>query len=125
MAYKTQDLFNTATEQIKLNRLIFIEDIIAYLPCSKPTFYEHFPNESDLYKKLVELLDKNKVELKVSMRSKWYKSNSPALQLGLMKLLGTPEELRKLSMTHQAVEKFETPIFNGLDLDVTEDNSTD
>jgi len=124
MAYKTQDLFNTATEQIKLNRLIFIEDIIAYLPCSKPTFYEHFPNESDLYKKLVELLDKNKVELKVSMRSKWYKSNSPALQLGLMKLLGTPEELRKLSMTHQAVEKFETPIFNGLDLDVTEDNST-
>ncbi len=125
MAYKTQDLFNTAQEQIKLNRLIFIEDIIAYLPCSKPTFYEHFPNESDLYKKLVELLDKNKVELKVSMRSKWYKSNSPALQLGLMKLLGTPEELRKLSMTHQAVEKFETPIFNGLDLDVTEDNSTD
>ena len=124
MAYKTQDLFNTATEQIKLNRLIFIEDIIAYLPCSKPTFYEHFPNESDLYKKLVELLDKNKVELKVSMRSKWYKSNSPALQLGLMKLLGTPEELRKLSMTHQAVEKFETPIFNGLDLDVTEDNGT-
>lgn len=124
MAYKTQDLFNTAQEQIKLNRLIFIEDIIAYLPCSKPTFYEHFPNESDLYKKLVELLDKNKVELKVSMRSKWYKSNSPALQLGLMKLLGTPEELRKLSMTHQAVEKFETPIFNGLDLDVTEDNGT-
>ena len=124
MAYKTQDLFNTAQEQIKLNRLIFIEDIIAYLPCSKPTFYEHFPNESDLYKKLVELLDKNKVELKVSMRSKWYKSNSPALQLGLMKLLGTPEELRKLSMTHQAVEKFEPPIFNGLDLDVTEDNST-
>jgi hypothetical protein len=34
------------------------------------------------------------------MRSKWYKSNAPALQMALMKLIATPEELRKLSMNH-------------------------
>jgi hypothetical protein len=34
------------------------------------------------------------------MRSKWYKSNAPALQMALMKLIATPEELRKLSMQY-------------------------
>ena len=52
MAYKTEDLERLAVDAIQKNRLIFIEDIVAYLPCSKSTFYEHFPNESDLYKKL-------------------------------------------------------------------------
>ena len=100
MAYKTEELFNTAIEQIKKNRLIFIEDIIAFLPCRKSTFYEHFPNDSDYYKRMFEDLEKNRTELKVSMRSKWYKSNSPALQMALMKLIGNQEELRRLSMQH-------------------------
>ena len=60
------------------------------------------------------------------MRSKWYKSNSPALQIGLMKLLSTDKELRKLSMQsiEQKLDITEKPIFNGIDLDVPEDNST-
>jgi hypothetical protein len=101
MAYKTEDLLQKAMEAIDKNKLFFIEDIIAYLPCHKSTFYEHFPNESDNYKKMLEALEKNRIELKVSMRSKWYKSNAPALQMALMKLIATPEELRKLSMNTQ------------------------
>ena len=100
MAYKTEDLFNTAIEQIKKNKLFFIEDIIAFLPCRKSTFYEHFPNDSDYYKRMFEELETNRVELKVSMRSKWYKSNAPALQMALMKLIASPEELKKLSMQY-------------------------
>jgi hypothetical protein len=100
MAYKTEDLLQKAMEAIEKNKLFFIEDIIAYLPCHKSTFYEHFPNESDNYKKMLEALEKNRTELKVSMRSKWYKSNAPALQMALMKLIATPDELRKLSMNH-------------------------
>ena len=98
MAYKTEDLFNTAIEQIKKHKLFFIEDIIAFLPCRKSTFYEHFPNDSDYYKRMFEELEQNRTELKVSMRSKWYKSNAPALQMALMKLIANPEELKKLSM---------------------------
>ena len=100
MAYKTEDLFNTAMEQINKNKLFFIEDIIAYLPCRKSTFYEHFPNDSDNYKRMFEALEINRTELKVSMRSKWYKSNAPALQMALMKLIATPDELKKLSMQY-------------------------
>jgi hypothetical protein len=49
------------------------------------------------------LLEKNRTELKVSMRSKWYKSNAPALQMALMKLIATPEELKKLAMNYNEV----------------------
>lgn len=125
MAYKTEDLFNTAIEKIKKNKLFFIEDIIAFLPCRKSTFYEHFPNDSDYYKKMFEELERNRTELKVSMRSKWYTSNAPALQMALMKLIASPEELRRLSMTHQTTEQYEKPIFNGLDLDVKENNGAE
>ena len=98
MAYKTEDLLQKAMEAIDKNKLFFIEDIIAYLPCGKTAFYEHFPNETNNYKRMLEALEKNRTELKVSMRSKWYKSNAPALQMALMKLIASPEELRKLSM---------------------------
>ena len=49
---------------------------------------------------MFEELERNRTELKVSMRSKWYTSNAPALQMALMKLIATPEELRKLSMQY-------------------------
>lgn len=123
MAYKTEDLFNTAIEQIKKHKLFFIEDIIAFLPCSKPTFYEHFPNDSNYYKRMFEELEKNRVELKVSMRSKWYKSNAPALQMALMKLIANEEELKKLSMNYQNIDHttngkdISTPVFGTNPLD--------
>ena len=98
MAYNTEELFNKGMEAIEKHKLFFIEDIIAFLPCRKSTFYEHFSNETDYYKRMFEALEKNRTTLKVSMRSKWYTSNAPALQMALMKLIATPEELKKLSM---------------------------
>jgi hypothetical protein len=71
------------------------------------------------------LLETNRTTLKVSMRSKWYTSNAPALQMALMKLIASPEELRKLSMNHQVTEEVEKPIFKELDLDVTDNNGTE
>lgn len=118
MAYDKKKIFEQAKEMIVKHKLFFIEDIVSFLPISKPTFYDYFPVESNEVNELKELLETNRVELKVSMRSKWYKSNAPALQMALMKLIATPEELRKLSMTHTAVEEVEKPIFKQLDLDV-------
>lgn len=98
MAYDKKKIFEQAKEVIVKHKLFFVEDIVAFLPISKPTFYDFFPIESDEINDLKELLNQNRTELKVSMRSKWYKSNAPALQMALMKLIATPEELRKLSM---------------------------
>jgi hypothetical protein len=125
MAYDRKKIFEQAKEVTVKNKLFFIEDIVAFLPCDKTTFYRFFEPESNEYNELKGLLETNRTTLKVSMRSKWYTSNAPALQMALMKLIASPEELRKLSMNHQVTEEVEKPIFKQLDLDVTEDNSTD
>ena len=100
MAYDRKKIFEQAKEVIVKNKLFFIEDIVAFLPCAKQTFYDFFPVDSDELDELKELLNQNRTELKVSMRSKWYKSNAPALQMALMKLIATPDELKKLSMQY-------------------------
>jgi len=115
MAYDKTKIFEQAKEAIIKHKLFFIDDIIAFLPIAKSTFYEWKLEQSD---ELKDLLNKNRTELKVSMRSKWYTSNAPALQMALMKLIASPEELRKLSMTHTAIEEVEKPIFKNIDLDV-------
>ena len=125
MAYDRVKIFEQAKEVIVKHKLFFIEDIVSFLPCAKPTFYDMFPPDSNELNELKELLEQNRVTLKVSMRSKWYTSNAPALQMALMKLIASPEELRRLSMTHQTTEQYEKPIFNGLDLDVKENNGAE
>ena len=100
MAYDRTKIFEQAKEMIVKHKLFFIEDIVAFLPISKPTFYEYFPVDSNEVNELKGLLETNRIELKVSLRSKWYKSNAPALQMALMKLIATPEELKKLSMQY-------------------------
>lgn len=47
MAYDRQKIFEQAKEAIKKNNLFFIEDIIAFLPIQKSTFYEYFKLDSD------------------------------------------------------------------------------
>jgi len=110
MAYDKQKIFEQAKEMIVKHKLFFIEDIVAFLPCDKTTFYRFFEPESNEYNELKGLLETNRIELKVSMRSKWYKSNAPALQMALMKLIATPDELKKLSMQYVESENKNTNV---------------
>ncbi len=96
MAYDRDKIYKQAQELIKKKNLIFVEDIIALLPISKQTFYDYFPTDSDKLDNIKQMLELNKVGMKVSMRSKWYKSDAPALQISLMKLICTEEERKKL-----------------------------
>ena len=100
MAYDRKKIFEQAKEVIVKHKLFFIDDIVAFLPIAKSTFYEWKLEQSE---ELKELLEQNRVELKVSMRSKWYKSNSPALQMALMKLIANKDELKRLSMQYSDV----------------------
>ena len=125
MQYDKKKIFNQAKEVIVKHKLFFIEDIVSFLPISKPTFYDYFKVGSNEFNALKELLEQNRVELKVSMRSKWYKSNAPALQMALMKLIATDDELRRLSMNVQSVEgKINVPLLTNDPLNDEGDNST-
>lgn len=122
MAYDKQKIYEQAKEVIVKHKLFFIEDIVAFLPCQKSTFYDLIPVSSNEMNELKELLNLNRTELKISMRSKWYKSNAPALQMALMKLIASPEELKRLSMTYTDNE---TKMSGGLNINVVNKEDID
>ena len=123
MAYDRIKIFEQAKEVTVKHKLFFIEDIVAFLPCSKNYFYDHFPPDSNEYDELKGLLETNRTTLKVSMRSKWYTSNAPALQMALMKLIATPEELKKLSMQYNDVTTDGKPIQpNNIQVEIVKNN---
>jgi hypothetical protein len=101
MAYDKNKIFQQAKEMIVKHNLFFVEDIVAFLPISKPTFYDYFKPDSNDFNELRELLEVNRTTIKVSLRKKWYDSDNATLQMGLMKLIASPEEHRRLSQTHQ------------------------
>lgn len=98
MAYNTDKLKKDAIKAIKEHDLYFISDVVACLPCSKQTFYDHCLDESDDIKKLLEA---NRIKAKIEMRKKWLQSDNATMQMGLMKLLSEDEELRKLAMEYR------------------------
>ena len=93
MAYDTENLKKQSLEAIEEHSLYFISDVIACLPCSKQTFYDHGLDKIDDIKKA---LDKNKIVAKIELRKKWLKSDNATMQMGIMKLLSEDEELKKL-----------------------------
>jgi hypothetical protein len=107
MPYKTEELERQALEAIEKYKLFFIEDVIVYVPCCSKTFYTHKLQELQTIK---DALTKVKTEIKVSMRSKWYKSENATLQMGLMKLIGSDDERKRLSQTHSDITTDGKPI---------------
>lgn len=100
MAYDKKDLYKNALNVIKEYNLFFVEDACAYLGVAKPTFYKHFPVDSNEMNAIKEELDKNKARTKISIRSKLHKSTSTTGLLALYKLVCTDEERKALSMQH-------------------------
>jgi len=100
MPYDTKILKEKAIEAIEKNKLIFVEDVCAMLGIAKSTFYVHFPVGTDDSNELNELLNKNKIILKVGMRKKWFDSDNATLQMALYKLCSTDVEHRKLNQNY-------------------------
>lgn len=97
MTYKKKDLEKKALTEIKVKKLIFIDDVVCYLPCSRATFYIQELDKLDTIKDALEL---NKTDIKVSLRSKWYKSENATLQIALMRLTCGDSERRKLATNY-------------------------
>lgn len=67
MAYDRKKIFEQAKEMIIKHKLFFIDDIVSFLPCSKSSFYEFYPDGSDELDELKGLLEVNRTTLKVSI----------------------------------------------------------
>ena len=65
MTYKKDDLYTKSKEAIKKHNLFFIEDIVAFIPCDKTTFYKYFEIDSHELNNLKDLLYTNKIKTKL------------------------------------------------------------
>jgi hypothetical protein len=100
MSYDTDKLEQEALDAIDKYKLFFIEDVVAYVSCSRATFYNHGLDKLDTIK---DALSKNKIDIKVSMRNKWYQSESATLQVALMKIIATDDEAHRLNGSRQEI----------------------
>lgn len=110
MAYDKVKIFEQAKDAIIEHSLYFIEDVVAYLPISKPTFYDYFKVDSNEFNELKELLETNKVKMKVHLRQKLSMGDKAAEILALYKLICSDEERKALQMVysenkHEITEK--------------------
>lgn len=101
MALKKADMIKQCIDIIIKHKLVFIEDIVAYTPFGKTTFYAHTLNEVNEIK---DALEKNKVDIKNGLRAKWYKGDNSTAQIALYKLIGTEDETDRLNGSKQKIE---------------------
>lgn len=100
MAYDRNKIFKQAQDVIREHNLFFIEDVVAWLPCDKTTFYRFFPTECNEYNTLKKLLEDNKVRMKTSIRAKLYKGKGADL-IALYKMICTDEERKAIAMVNK------------------------
>ncbi len=125
MGYNKDKIYRQALEVAKDKKCFTVTDVYTFLPCSKSTFYEFFPDASEELDAIKEIIEVNRVEIKSAMRNKWFKSDNATLQVALMKLICTDEEAHRLNGSKQEVKTTELkPIFKGIDLSVKGNDST-
>jgi hypothetical protein len=100
--YDKSKIFKQAQELATKHKLLFVQDIIDFLPLSTSTFYEYFPAESEQMEILRKILDENKVAIKASLRARWYHSDNATLQMALYRLTATADEHRVLNQHYIA-----------------------
>jgi hypothetical protein len=98
MAYKKEDLIKQALQAIKKHKLIFIEEVVSFLPCSVATFYNYKLEELETIKSEIQA---NKINIKTKLRTRWQDVDNSALNIALYKLCATKEELSILSVQQQ------------------------
>lgn len=100
MAYDRNKIFKQAQDVIREHNLFFIDDIVAWLPITRKTFYEWFPAGSDKSNTLKKMLEDNKVRMKTSIRAKLYKGKGADL-IALYKMICTDEERKAIAMVNK------------------------
>jgi hypothetical protein len=104
MAYNKSDLYKKSLDIIENDSsIIFIEDIISLLPCSKPTFYEKFPLNSDELNTIKKKLESNKVAMKTKIRRRLLDESATGL-IALYKIICTEEEAHRLNGSKKQID---------------------
>ena len=82
------------------DNVLFLDDVIAELPMSKPTFYSWWPKGSDKYNELLALINNNRVKVKRYIRLKLRISGKAAELLSLYRMICTEDERRAINQNY-------------------------
>ncbi len=99
MAYSRKRLYEQALQVIEERNLFFIEDLVAFLPCDRATFYRKFPQGCDECDNIKRALESNKVRTKSAIRHRLFNMDNPTAQIALYRMIATPEERDAISTT--------------------------
>lgn len=97
MAYSRKRLYEQALQVIEERNLFFIEDLVAFLPCDRATFYRKFPQGCDECDNIKRALETNKVRTKSAIRHRLFNMDNPTAQIALYRMIATPEERDAIS----------------------------
>lgn len=92
--YSKKYMIAESLKVIDKYKIVFITDIMAYVPFSKALFYKKGLDKVEAIK--VAIVE-NKVLIKAGLRQKWYKGSNAITQLALYKLIGTETERKAIS----------------------------
>ena len=97
MAYTTEELEKMSLDAIANDpNIVFLQDVIALLPVSSQTFYNH---GLEKFESIKSALQKNRVAIKSKLRFNWlHQEENATMQISLYKLLATDEEKDALTM---------------------------
>lgn len=99
------DLYNKAMQVLENDKeIVFIEDLVSFLPCVKSSFYKHFPIDSNEMNVFKEIIENNKINQKRQLRKKWFDNDNATLQLALYKLIATNDEREKLQTNYNKTD---------------------
>lgn len=82
------------------DNILFLDDVVAELPISKPTFYSWWPKGSDKYNELLALINTNRVKVKRYIRLKLRISGKAAELLSLYRMICTEDERRAINQNY-------------------------
>jgi len=109
MAYSKKKLEELALKAIKKEKLTWHDEVVAFLPCSRATYYNKGLDKLDTIK---DAINHNKVEMKAQMKHKWFNSDNATLQIALMKMIANQEEYDKLNTSKQQIQSETTSSIN-------------
>jgi len=92
-----EELKDMAMAVLKKNKkIVFITELVKYLPIYRSTFYKKELNEDQ---DIITALEDNKIDIKAALRKKMFESDHPTNTAMLYRLLSDDYEFAKLTMT--------------------------
>lgn len=108
MAFTAQEVFEKSLKAVVENNLVFIDEIFAYTPFQKTTYYDRCPDGSEYSEIIKEAILKNKIDMKRGLRAKWYADGNATTEIALYKLLSTDDEHDKLNGNSKPIQSEST-----------------